>query len=498
MLKTGIKQKLILNLVITTLVLMSLFFLLLDQYLKDYSRSEAEKTILFLGQNASSLLQRPLFYQDYGRLTTIAQSIRLENFDYLVVIDNTTTTIAFKNDENDITSSFDWEKTVKGKEIISEKILNIKNQRFTQYLFPIFAGTQQPLGFLVIGVSVEKMESRLRGITKRILVISAFLFLSLTLTIYLLAEKIARPLRILTEKIATFASGDYSVRSHIKTSDEIRDLSDNFNFMADKINEQIVSIEEYSKNLENMVEERTQELLVALDAIKEKDKKLTQVEKVRSLNTLVSSIAHEINNPLAIISGNIQLMENRIQDTVLIKKIRSAADAVERIANLIDEMTFFSAIRDISYSPIIFAHLVDKVIKRIVPRTVSVHIDGSEDEQFQSNQYLLGVCLENILENSIDAFKTSGIRGEIYIKYWKEGDYFWIEIEDNGGGFADLSKIFEPFYTTYNNKKGLGLTFVYHVVQTLNGEVMVDNTEKGAQVRLMLPIDSSENKTNDG
>lgn len=490
MFKRGIKQKLILSLVVTTLVLMSAFFITLDRYLKEQSMGEAEKTILFLGRNASSLLQKALFQQDYQQLETIVRSIILANFDYLVIYDSSTGNTAFSEDQQQITRYFQWEKIVGEKRIFDKSQVEVNQVYYTQYIFPILvSGTNQPLGYLVIGVSQENMESWGAGISNRLLAICLLLFISLVVTIYLSANRIVKPLKKLTALIASFASGDYSLRSTIKTNDEIHDLSNNFNFLADKINEQIVSIERYNKNLEDMVEEQTQELLVALDAIKEKDKKLNQAEKLRSLNSLVSSIAHEINNPLAIISGNMQLVEARVDDPLIKKKIKSAEEAIIRISDLINEMHFFSTIKDISTRPLSFSSILSEVSNRVIPGTIRVNIDKSEDDLIDSNEYLLTLCLQNILDNSVAIIQARGIDGVINIRYYKESPYFNIEISDNGGGFADTKKVFEPFYTTYEGKKGLGLTFVYHVVQNLSGEISVENSENGAKIILMLPLE---------
>ncbi len=85
--KKGIKAKLIISLVVTTLIVLVLFFILLDNTLKKYSRTESEKIILFLGKNASFLLQKAIFNQDYSEVKSIAHSIILDNFDYLIIYD---------------------------------------------------------------------------------------------------------------------------------------------------------------------------------------------------------------------------------------------------------------------------------------------------------------------------------------------------------------------------------------------------------------------------
>lgn len=484
----GIKTRLIVSLVVTTLVVLVLFFILLNSYLKDYSWEESEKTILFLGENASSLLQKALFNQDYNQLSSIARSIILEDFDYLIIYDNVTGNIAFIQDTQDIEQEFDPDKTFKNKSSFEKATLHIRGEEYTQYLFPVISqGITKPLGFLVIGVSRGTIQSKLLPITQRLWVVSLLIFLTLTVIIYFLSDKIVKPIRDLSAKIGAFASGDYAVRSDIKTKDEIGRLSESFNKMADKINEQILSIEKYSKNLEKMVEERTEELLRALDDIKEKDKKLSQAEKISSLNSVVSSIAHEINNPLAIISGNVQMIDARTSEEGLKKKLSTAQDAIQRIATLIDEINFFSAIKDLILEPLGFSILLSNALSKVVPEEVNIEINGEENDRITSNQNLLTICLENILQNSIDQFRHKGIKGHIRINYVKEPYYFVIEFIDNGGGIKNPKRVFEPFYTTFNEKKGLGLTFVFHAVQAMNGEITIENIQDGAKVTLKIP-----------
>jgi signal transduction histidine kinase len=482
---------------------MSIFFIILDRYLKDYSIKEAEKTILFLGQNASSLLQKPLFDQDYLQLENIARPLILADFDYLVIFDSFTNNIALKEDKTKIDiDGLQLEEVLKNKTTFEKMNLDLKGKNYTQYLFPVTSlGVTRPLGFLVIGTSAERMQSKLEGITRRILLISILLFLTLTLTIYFLSDKIVKPIKKLSEKIQRFASGDSSVRSDIKTNDEIRVLSDNFNIMADKINEQILSIEDYSKGLEKMMEERTDDLLKAMDALKEKEKKLNQAEKISSLNSIVSSIAHEINNPLAIISGNLQLLEIKVEDPKIKKKLDAAKDAIQRIANLIDEINFFSAIKDISITRLSFSNLLSTVVSKVVPENISITIDGVEEDRIDSNTNLLTISLENILKNSVEVIQAKNIKGKIHVRYSRDSLFFTVEIIDNGGGVEEPEKVFNPFYTTFMQKKGLGLTFVYHAIQALNGEVSIENVEDdengsngqmGVKAIIMLPVEEPE------
>ena len=492
MLNKGIKTKLISSLVITVLVALTLFSLLLDRYLKDYSIKDAENTILFLGKNASSLLQKPLFNSDYNQLENIARPLLLADLDYLIVYDSFTRNIAFKEDKTGagVSGSMDLENMPGNQTDFAKTDIEHNSAKYTQYVFPVISvGVSRPLGYLVIGTSVERMKLKLKGITQRVLLISVLLFLTLTLTIYFLSDKIVKPIKLLSENMEAFAHGNYAVRSHIHTKDEIRTLSDNFNMMADKINKQISSIESHSRILEKTVEERTDQLLKAMDAIKERDKKLNQAEKISSLNSIVSSIAHEINNPLAIISGNLQLLAVTLQSPETRKKFDAAEDGIQRIANLINEINFFSAIKNVSVSPVSISNLLSTVISNVVPGDIPVTVSGQEDLHTNSNANLLTTSLENILENSVEMMRDRNIKGEIHIRYFKEGHECTLEIIDNAGGAEEPGKVFDPFYTTFPQKKGLGLTFVYHAIQALGGEVTLVNIDQGVKVHILLPAD---------
>ncbi|MGE5343642.1 MAG: sensor histidine kinase [Candidatus Omnitrophota bacterium] len=498
MLIKGIKLKLVLSLVVTTLVVMSVFIFILNRYLMDYSIRDAEKTINFLGNNASNSLQSPLFNGDYNQVIPIAKSIKLEDFDYVIIFDNLTKNKAFAEDSRYLTDALNFDEIVKGQRKQTFQKLKLKEENYTQYLFPIsIKDIKTPLGYLIFGVSEKRMQSKLQGITVRIVLISLLLFLTLAALIYFLSDRIVNPIKDLSEKIGKFASGDYSVRSNIKTNDEIQDLSENFNIMADKIAEQIISIEKYSKNLEQMVEERTDELLKAIDALREKDTQLLQAEKINSLNSIVSSIAHEINNPLAIISGNLQLIDSKSNAPLVQKKLKIANDAIERIAKLIDEINFFSSIKDITIEVVNLGTIVSSAAGNVIPKDVTVHINSAvEDDRIQSNTHLLSVTIENILKNSAEMIVHRKLHesGEIQIRYFKEPPYFILEFTDNAGGFDDIQKAFDPFYSTFEQKKGLGLTFVYHAIKALNGEIKLDNIENGAKVLVMLPLEITESK----
>ena len=486
--KHGIKKKLVLSLVITTLIILLVFVLLSNLFLRKYSKNELENTIIILGNNVSLSLQTSLFNQDYNRLKNIVESVIIDEFDYLIVYDNQTPNVAFQHLKSIQLESLQLQSTITGKTEFETKILEFNGHEYTQYLFPVrVPQVAKPLGFLIIGVSKEKMESALSGITFRLILFSGLLFLALTITITIFSGRIVHPLRGLSAMVEKMSQGDYSVRSEIKTRDEVGALAHSFNIMADKLNEQIGSIGRYSKNLEEMVAERTHELQQALENIKDQEEKLNRVKNINTVNNLVNAIAHEINNPMAIISGNIQMMESD-QNINLpnIKRIKAVNEAIRRIETLINDINFLSTIKDMTIHHFSFANLVSRVIKDVVPKGIKIEVSGCQEDYINSNQNMISICMENILQNSVNVILQRGIQGEITVNYFIRDNYFVIEISDNGGGMQEPHKVFEPFYSTNSEGKGLGLTFVYHAIQALNGSLLVENIHQGVKVTIRL------------
>jgi len=406
-----------------------------------------------------------------------------------MIYDNITKNIAFKEGKNDILKSYPFNEIIEYKQSVSKQSIKLAGINYIQYLFPIRHGQMtKSLGLLVIGISIKKIQLKLVGITYRLVLTSFILFLALTITIYILSNRFVRPIKKLSDMVGKLAGGDHSVRSDLDVNDEIGGLAKAFNMLADKINEQIDSIGKYSKNLEEMVKERTKELRGALENIKEKEEKLNQAKNITSLNTLLTSIAHEINNPMAIISGNMQMLESEVaRDNRDKKRIKVVQDAISRIENLINDINFLSTIKDMTKFNFSFSNILHRVVRDVVPGNIEVKISGCEDDYINSNQNLISICLENVLKNSVDILNKRNIKGQILINFFWQEFHFVIVVVDNGGGIEDPDKIFEPFYSNSEAKKGLGLTFVFHAIQSLNGDIKIENYGSGARVTLKIP-----------
>jgi signal transduction histidine kinase len=228
--------------------------------------------------------------------------------------------------------------------------------------------------------------------------------------------------------------------------------------------------------------ERAQQLLIV-------------TEKMAALGKLSASIAHEVNNPLGIISNYLQILSNRkLPDDVYANYIKILKEEVKRIAGIVRQLLDF-------YRP--QQEEIDQVdLKRVVAESLTLlsnqlsiaEIDVNVDLPNKlpiipgSPEKLKQVFL-NLLMNSRDFLRNGG---QIDIIAKITGDNILIEISDNGPGIPKeiISKVFEPFFTTKPGREGtgLGLSVCYGIIQWHQGNITVRNNARGgATFSITLP-----------
>ena len=238
----------------------------------------------------------------------------------------------------------------------------------------------------------------------------------------------------------------------------------------------------------------------------QRDKVLHNIEytnKMASIGRLAAGVAHEINNPLAIINENAGLLHDLVnmpdsdfpEKDKYNKLIGSIAKSVDRCSTITHRLLGFAKRIDTRIERIDLENLIKEVLgfldKEASTRDISINYNiDSRLPSIESDKGQLQQVFLNILNNSFEAI-DDGSTIDITFKVVSE-DKVAITISDKGRGISakDLERIFEPFFTTKKEKgTGLGLSITYGIVEKLGGNIRVDSqVGKGTSFTVTLPV----------
>ncbi len=238
---------------------------------------------------------------------------------------------------------------------------------------------------------------------------------------------------------------------------------------------------------------------------KKMEEALLQSEKLKSIGTITSGIAHEFNNILAIISGNIQLLERTYKDhrdlTDALGTIKKATGDGAAISGKMLEFTKTSQDTKKLVSSEI-SDLITQAIDFTMPkwknesqaRGINYTIDTEKMQSVSSilcNPTELREIFINIIINALDAMPEGG---SISFSTWNDDDTVFAAISDTGMGMSeDVKKnIFDPFFTTKTPVgTGLGMSIAYGIITRHGGKIEVESElGKGSKFTLQFPINT--------
>ena len=295
----------------------------------------------------------------------------------------------------------------------------------------------------------------------------------------------------------------------------------------------------FSLSIFPLIQEDSEGAIMRMDNITEKiqlEKMLIQSEKMLSVGGLAAGMAHEINNPLAGIIQNVQVMKKRISEELpknleiakeegislkslnnymekrgIFKMIDAIMLSGERAAMIVDNMLSFARKSESNIVPLSLCKLMDKTLDMA---STDYSFKSKYDfkqikiiKEYQENMPLLNCegskiqqVLLNILKNGARAMtdfyqknESEEQKGPCFtIRIKKEKKYARIEIEDNGPGMDEKTqkRIFEPFFTTKEDGTGLGLSISYFIVtEDHEGKMMIESEiGKGSNFIIELPF----------
>lgn len=269
---------------------------------------------------------------------------------------------------------------------------------------------------------------------------------------------------------------------------------------------------------ENRLQKMNEELRVysqQMEALaQERANQLVQADRMVTLGTMAAGIAHEINNPLTVVQGNIklfkQLWQKELQPLVIREEqqrkvlfpnktitdmLQSLESGAVRMRNIIDGMRKFSHGKGGEIEPIDLAACVRDALEICLPKTkhhVEMKTDLAESPfPVKGNPVQITQVLVNLISNAVDAL-AGNTQAEITIRIRPEARKVLLQVQDNGPGIepGNLEKLWSPFYTTKPIGKGTGLgLFICHTIaEEHGGHIRVESAVgQGTTFTLELP-----------
>ena len=304
-----------------------------------------------------------------------------------------------------------------------------------------------------------------------------------------ISQRLARPVRALAEGARRIAAGEHIEPIEVTTHDEIGLLADEFNTM----NREVSSLK---NNLEQKVVERTTQLEEKNLQLLATQKELAMAERLSGLGLLAAGVAHEINNPLAVIRGNAELLQSAIP---LLDENREEVDAIVeeavRIGRIVNNLRVFSRSGMQRISRFSLAALLDGILDQIGHQ---ITLEGYRVERRYADRNIimagdedqLRQVFTNLIVNGLQAMPEGGV---LIVAGGLEGcgERVCVRVRDHGCGIRaeDMSRLFTPFYSTKAQGTGLGLAVSYGIVSDHGGEIKVSSSVgNGAEFIVLLPL----------
>jgi signal transduction histidine kinase len=352
-----------------------------------------------------------------------------------------------------------------------------------------------------------------------------------------------------SNKLSTAAQSGFAIDTLTPAPEpkiyELSVLAHDFNSMAQQLQCSFTALEQTNTQLETLnsdletrVEHRTQELSDALNTVKQTQAQLIQTEKMSSLGQMVAGVAHEINNPINFIHGNLQHAEQYIRDLLklvhlyqqpegqsqaaiqayaksidieflqhdLAKILKSMQVGTDRVREIVLSLRNFSRLDESDFKAVDLHEGLDSTLLLLshrIKKNIEIIKDYGELPWVECYPAQLNQVFMNLLVNAIDALEEMPAKSEALILHIQTQvspnressakPQAVIQISDNGSGipFDHQAKIFDPFFTTKEVGKGtgLGLSICYQVIQKHHGTIaLTSQVGQGTTFTITLPV----------
>ena len=378
----------------------------------------------------------------------------------------------------------------------------VVNDWYISGYLPIYDSFERRIGMLYVGF----LEEPFRLVKRDAIAMMWIAFIGILLVfipVFLrLAGGIFSPLERMTQTMRRVETGDLAARNDLnRTGGEIAEVSQHLDHLLDQVQERDKQLREWADDLNIRVEERTAQLQEANQKLETTYQQLVMSEKLASIGEITAGVAHEINNPVAVIQGNVDVVRLTVGEQA--EPVKTELDLIDRqimrIGGIVGKLLQFARpddygkyeeyvnLRDVTQDSL---GLVDHVY---ASKDIDVHLDLAHIPDVKINPSELQQVIINLIINAVQAMDGKGtliIRTHPSERGGKQG--VCLAFQDSGPGISEdtINTIFDPFFTTKRAKgTGLGLSISQTIIQTAGGIITAENhPEGGALMSIWLPV----------
>ena len=461
-----------------TLIMLFLSFILISILMFLYSESE-KKLFKELERQTTELTKAIQIgveevttgkgKSDEARLAQYLNKLNTKGVKEISIISNADEIVASTNPQR-IGESM----THKKKELIIKAELGepvSEEGRTFNVILPVVAGDTQ-YGYIHLKINKDDFSEVLKtNVINRVLATMFVFGIGIIFTL-ILSRQYTRPIEKVVDAAMRVAAGDLTQHITVRNRDEIGKLSESFNFMVSKLRE--------ARTLEE---------------------KLREAEHLSGLGQLSRHMAHEIRNPLNFISLSIDHIGSKYrpsdpgQDEKFASLISGIKQEIDRLDKLVNDFLDYSRPLALNRRMVDVKGLIDDIMDLIWARAEVDKIRIVKDYDAPAELYLdpdlFKSCVLNVVTNAFHSMASKQGGGTLAIKTSVDDGDFILSISDEGEGVPEenLSKIFEPFFSTKENGLGLGLPMTKRVIEEHGGSVDFTSVPgKGSEMKFILPL----------
>ena len=261
--------------------------------------------------------------------------------------------------------------------------------------------------------------------------------------------------------------------------------------------------DQYTCELESINNSLQLRIDAAITELRQKDQVMISQGRQAAMGEMIGNIAHQWRQPLnalAMVLGNIKAAHqyNELTAEYLDKTVESGNRLLQKMSTTINDFrNFFKPDKE----AVVFSardqigHAIALMESGLKSQNISINLDAPQEILMTGFPNEFSQVLVNLLVNSRDAIKDSGVAGgSITVRLFEYDGRGCTSISDNGGGIPDdvMDKIFEPYYSTKQLGTGIGLYMSKMIIErSMNGTIEVHNVAEGAEFKIVTPLGSS-------